>query len=84
MELAPPLAFDPSCLRSVPTQFMCTEADKPCVETEELHIPTINLHGFFTGDSNGTTVASKFVLEASENYGVFQVVNHGVDARILE
>lgn len=79
-----PLGFDPFILDNVPAQFICTEVEKPCLDAEELHIPTVDLHGFFAGDPNETFAAARVVAEACEKYGLFQVVNHGVDAKILK
>ncbi|KMT16651.1 hypothetical protein BVRB_3g049370 [Beta vulgaris subsp. vulgaris] len=62
---------------------------RPCHELEEdlktpcvkLQVPVINLEGI--GNKNGYEEIVKQVLDASEKWGFFQVVNHGISMEVL-
>ncbi|KAL5976556.1 hypothetical protein ACLOJK_020889 [Asimina triloba] len=83
-----PLVFDAARLRSesnIPSQFIWPEEDKPCLEAEELHVPVVDIHGFLSQDpSSGPAAETLAVIRAAcTKHGVFQVVNHGVDAEAI-
>lgn len=50
---------------------------------EELNEPLVDLEGFLKGDKVGTQEAARSIREACLKHGFFQVINHGVDSRIL-
>lgn len=62
---------------------------RPCHELEEelktpsvkLQVQVINLEGI--GNKNGYEEIVKQVLDASEKWGFFQVVNHGISMEVL-
>ncbi|KAG6510093.1 gibberellin 20 oxidase 1-B-like [Zingiber officinale] len=77
--------FDASVLSrrvDVPWQFVWPEEEKQTPEAqEELVVPFIDLAGLLSGDLAGV---ARSVAAACERHGFFQVVNHGIDAALLE
>ncbi|KAH0659152.1 hypothetical protein KY289_027900 [Solanum tuberosum] len=79
-----PLIFDASHMKNesnIPTQYIWPE--KPCLVAQELHVPLIDLRGFFSGDPAETQQTSRLVGEACRSHGFFLVVNHGVDSNLI-
>ncbi|KAJ0086745.1 hypothetical protein Patl1_08227 [Pistacia atlantica] len=66
----------------VPKQFIWPKGDLVEVQ-EELNEPLVDLEGFFKGDEMGTQQAARRIREACLKHGFFQVINHGVDSRVL-
>lgn len=83
-----PLVFDAtllSCQPNIPQQFIWPDEEKPClIDPEELPVPMVNLEGFLLGNLEATMEASRVVEEACLNHGFFLVVNHGVEAKLIE
>ena len=66
----------------VPAEFTWPKAD--LVEAQgELVEPLVDLEGFLKGDEAATLQAAKSVRDACLKHGFFQVINHGVDSRLL-
>ncbi|KAI3764494.1 hypothetical protein L2E82_14503 [Cichorium intybus] len=83
-----PLVFDASFLQnetSIPQQFMWPEDEKPCLEPppQQLRVPPIDLKDFLTGDPLAVCNAARLVDSACRKHGFFQVVNHGIDPRLI-
>ncbi|KAK1412234.1 hypothetical protein QVD17_33315 [Tagetes erecta] len=82
-----PLIFDASSLQnetSIPQQFMWPEDEKPHHEPPpQLHVPPIDLKGFFAGEPVAMTTAAQLVDSACRKHGFFQVINHGIDSRLI-
>ncbi|KAK6779897.1 hypothetical protein RDI58_022081 [Solanum bulbocastanum] len=38
----------------IPTKYIWLDDEKPCVVAQELHVPLIDLRGFFSGDFTAT------------------------------
>ncbi|XP_028781539.1 gibberellin 20 oxidase 2-like [Neltuma alba] len=59
---------------------------KECVaEAEgELEAPLVDLDGFIRGDQDSTRHAAELVRQACSRHGFFQVINHGVDSRLID
>ncbi|GFQ02015.1 gibberellin 20 oxidase 1-b [Phtheirospermum japonicum] len=52
-------------------------------QVHELKDPPVDLSGFFNADEEATKLAAAQIRSACLKYGFFQVVNHGVDARLI-
>ncbi|KAK2390437.1 gibberellin 20 oxidase [Trifolium repens] len=50
---------------------------------EELQAPVVDLDGFLKGNNEATKHASKLINEACLNHGFFQVINHGIDMKLI-
>ncbi|XP_022734443.1 gibberellin 20 oxidase 1-D-like [Durio zibethinus] len=82
-----PLVFDPSILGSesnIPSQFIWPDHEKPCLDAPELAIPTIDMRVILPGDTLAVSKVAELVNEACKKHGFFLVVNHGVDARLID
>ena len=44
----------------------------------------VDLNYFFKGDEAETSLAAELVQQACLNHGFFQVINHGVDAHLID
>ncbi|KAK1555702.1 hypothetical protein Q3G72_030202 [Acer saccharum] len=66
----------------VPTQFIWPKVDL-VNDHEELMEPIVDLEGFFRGDSVATQQAATIIRAACLRHGFFQVINHGVDSRLI-
>lgn len=62
-----------------PLDELSEDSKTPCVK---LQVPTINLEGIDRKDRYNEIV--KEVLDASETWGFFQVVNHGISVELLD
>lgn len=83
-----PLVFDASVLQfqsTIPSQFIWPDSEKPSLELpDELVIPPIDMASFLSGDHFEVAKTSQLVNEACRKHGFFQVVNHGVDSRLIK
>ncbi|XP_073013744.1 gibberellin 20 oxidase 2-like [Typha latifolia] len=73
--------FDPCTLGNaakIPAQFIWPEDDR-VPSDEYLDAPVVDLGPFLSGDAAGVCRAVEAAREACIEYGLFQVVNHGVD-----
>ena len=50
---------------------------------EKLNVATIDLEGFFEGHKEAIEHASELIKASCVEHGFFQVINHGVDAKLL-
>ncbi|KAJ0097825.1 hypothetical protein Patl1_27988 [Pistacia atlantica] len=79
------IIFDTSTLKkqsNIPTEFIWPNGD--LINTQqELNEPLIDLEGFMKGDERATAEAIELVRKACLEHGFFQVINHGVDASLI-
>ncbi|KAJ7959205.1 Gibberellin 20-oxidase [Quillaja saponaria] len=66
----------------VPMQFVWPKEDLVRAD-KELDMPLVDLEGFIRGDEEATQQASKLIRTACLNHGFFQVINHGIDLRLI-
>ncbi|KAL5840026.1 hypothetical protein ACOSQ3_012691 [Xanthoceras sorbifolium] len=79
--------FDISKLQkqpNLPTEFVWPEEDLPDPNPEELDAPLIDLDGLVRGDEKAILIAAEQVRRACVNHGFFQIINHGVDASLIQ
>ncbi|XP_010270330.1 PREDICTED: gibberellin 20 oxidase 1-B [Nelumbo nucifera] len=80
------VVFDSSLLRkqpNIPTEFIWSHGDL-IYPLEELREPLVDLRGFLNGDEMATNHAAELVRAACLSHGFFQVINHGVDAHLIQ
>ncbi|KAJ8765316.1 hypothetical protein K2173_012013 [Erythroxylum novogranatense] len=80
------LVFDTSLLQkqvNLPTEFIWPNGDL-VLNQEELQEPVVDLGGFIRGDEKETARAAELVRSACSNHGFFQVINHGVEASLIQ
>ncbi|KAL9230416.1 hypothetical protein vseg_005770 [Gypsophila vaccaria] len=69
---------------NVPKSFIWTDGDVGPLKKDKLDAPVIDLSGFTTRDESATRKAVELIKEACLNHGFFQVVNHGIDKKLLD
>lgn len=83
-----PLIFDASFLQnqsSIPQEFIWPDEEKPCIEPPPLlHVPYIDLNGFFSGDPILVSNTIELVKQACLKHGFFLVINHGIDSQLVK
>ncbi|XVF79939.1 hypothetical protein PTKIN_Ptkin15bG0030500 [Pterospermum kingtungense] len=80
-----PLVLGPSTLgANISSQFMWPDHEKPCSDVPELVIPAIDMGVVSSGDPLAVSKAAELVNKACKQHGFFLVVNHGVDAGVLD
>lgn len=83
-------ALSESGIRAIPDRYVKPPSDRPSVVSspmvKEVNIPVIDLKGLFVG-ANGPSGPDDPTLrqinEACRDWGFFQVVNHGVDPKLM-
>lgn len=84
MDTSNDLVFDASVLshqRNIPNQFIWPSEETPKPDsTEELFVPLIDL----SLNRSQETGLVQLVRSACEQHGFFQVVNHGIDPKLLQ
>ncbi|KAJ4838076.1 hypothetical protein Tsubulata_040842 [Turnera subulata] len=81
-----PLVFDAFILQhqtNIPSQFVWPDHEKPCLEPPQLPIPCIDMGSFLHGHPSAISKATQLVNEACTRHGLFVVVNHGVDPKLV-
>ncbi|PSS36554.1 Naringenin,2-oxoglutarate 3-dioxygenase [Actinidia chinensis var. chinensis] len=71
--------------KTLNSTFVRDEDERPKVAYDQFSdvIPVISLRGIDDGDSHRRAEICKEIVEACEDWGVFQVVDHGVDAGLV-
>ncbi|XP_073063853.1 gibberellin 20 oxidase 2-like [Primulina eburnea] len=80
------LLFDTFLLEkqpNFPTQFLWPHEDLAFACQDELKDPPIDLSGYFKHDQESIGFMAKQIRQACLKHGFFQVVNHGVDGRLI-
>ncbi|KAL3503912.1 hypothetical protein ACH5RR_033753 [Cinchona calisaya] len=67
---------------SIPKEYIWPEKDL-VIADEELSEAVVDLQGFLRGDSEATQHAAKLVRASCLKHGFFQVINHDVDAQLI-
>ncbi|KAM0048263.1 putative ent-kaurene synthase [Helianthus debilis subsp. tardiflorus] len=49
-----------------------------------IHVPPSDLKGFLTGEPAAVSNAARLVYLSCRTHGFFQVINHGVDSRLID
>ncbi|KAI3817940.1 hypothetical protein L1987_11741 [Smallanthus sonchifolius] len=82
------LVFDSLILQhetNIPQQFIWPDNEKPnSGKVKELAVHVVDLGGSLSGQSSSAKEASKVVGEACKTHGFFLVINHGVNASLIE
>ncbi|XP_038682991.1 gibberellin 20 oxidase 1-like [Tripterygium wilfordii] len=68
---------------NIPPQFIWPDHEKPCLNPPELAIPSVDMGNFLAGGSLAVSKACEVIDKACRRNGFFQVVNHGVDAKLV-
>lgn len=68
---------------NVPKSFIWSLNDDIGEPKEKLDAPIIDLQGFIIGDETATKNAAQVIKNACSNHGFFQVINHGIDPKLL-
>ncbi|XP_022150865.1 gibberellin 20 oxidase 2-like [Momordica charantia] len=78
-----PLVLD-SSVSQIPSQFVWPEAEKPCHDLPEFHVPPIDLNAAFVSDDpTALSETCRLLNQVCQKHGFFLVVNHGVDAELI-
>lgn len=78
------LVFDSSSLQKqseLPNEFVWSDLVDA---QQDLNEPLIDLGGFMRGDAEATERAVEQIRKACRSHGFFQVMNHGVDGKLIE
>ncbi|XP_042017800.1 gibberellin 20 oxidase 1-B-like [Salvia splendens] len=69
----------------IPPQFIWPDHERPCPEAPPpLDVPPIDLGGFTSGDPEAVANAARLIDQACRRHGFFLVVNHGIDADLID
>ncbi|XP_075500303.1 gibberellin 20 oxidase 2-like [Primulina tabacum] len=80
------LLFDTSLSEkqpNFPRQFLWPHEDLAFASQDELKDPPIDLNGYFNHDQESVGFMAKQIRQACLKHGFFQVINHGVDERLI-
>lgn len=80
------LIFDASIINKqphIPKQFIWPDEEKPSSIAPDLDVPLVDLAGFFSGNQEAASEASRLVQKACKKHGFFLVVNHGIDRELI-
>lgn len=67
----------------MPKQFIWPDEEKPSSNAPDLDVPLVDLAGFFSGNQEAASEASRLVQKACKKHGFFLVVNHGIDRELI-
>ncbi|XP_042055440.1 gibberellin 20 oxidase 1-B-like [Salvia splendens] len=69
----------------IPPQFIWPDHERSCPEAPPpLDVPPIDLGGFTSGDPEAVANAARLIDQACRRHGFFQLVNHGIDADLID
>ncbi|KAI3464356.1 hypothetical protein Pfo_021019 [Paulownia fortunei] len=69
----------------IPQKFIWPKEENHVTNQEqELNEPIVDLEGFFNGDKEATRQIAELVRSACLSHGLFQVINHGVDLKLIK
>ncbi|KAF9604476.1 hypothetical protein IFM89_006798 [Coptis chinensis] len=68
---------------TIPDRFVRDMAERPSTATPSMHIPVIDLSKLIEGDRDQSHTELSKLAVSCEEWGFFQVVNHGIDKEML-
>ncbi|KAL6565921.1 hypothetical protein OROHE_004976 [Orobanche hederae] len=81
-------SFDASILQHqchIPPQFIWPDHENPGDKPPpSLNVPPVDLGSFLSGDPKSISHASRLIDQACREHGFFLVINHGIDAKLIE
>lgn len=73
-----------SGIRVIPDRYVKKPSERPAASAaSEANIPVIDMEGLYSGDADLRRRTAAMVDEACREWGFFQVVNHGVDTKLM-
>ncbi|KAG4962221.1 hypothetical protein AAZX31_14G056700 [Glycine max] len=75
------------CTDSIPERYIKPLSDRPsddAVAVDDANIPIIDLAGLYGGDPDARASTLKKISEACNEWGFFQIVNHGVSPQLMD
>ncbi|CAL5190153.1 unnamed protein product [Lathyrus oleraceus] len=75
-----------TCIDSIPPRYIKPLNDRPSTNSlfESTNIPIIDLRGLYSIDPNEKASTFKKISEACNEWGFFQIVNHGVSHDLMD
>ncbi|XP_019449876.1 PREDICTED: 1-aminocyclopropane-1-carboxylate oxidase 4-like isoform X2 [Lupinus angustifolius] len=75
-----------TCIDSIPERYIKTPNDRPSINSsiDDANIPIIDLSDLYGGDKDAQLSILKQISEACNEWGFFQIVNHGVSPDLMD
>lgn len=75
-----------NCTESIPERYIKPTTDRPSITSsfEDANIPIIDLGGLYGGDPDAQNSIFRQISEACNEWGFFQIVNHGVSPDLMD
>ncbi|KAG8378458.1 hypothetical protein BUALT_Bualt08G0139300 [Buddleja alternifolia] len=76
--------LEKSSTNLIPEKFIWPKEENHNITShEELNEPIVDLEGFFNGDKDTTRRTTELIRSACLSHGLFQVINHGVNLKLI-